>query len=158
MNRGEIRLDPKHGVNPSIGVCFYCQEDDGTVVLPGMLKGGGEAPHRAVWTKEPCPTCKGHMAHGVILIAVRDGESGENPYRTGPWVVISENWVNRVVKPPMRESLLSRRVAFIEDAVWAQLGLPRGAAHEKPMGQTEGGAKAGGEGTSPSEPEASPQA
>ena len=72
-----IYLSPKHGLNPSLGVCFYCLEDDGTVVLPGRLKGDVEAPRKAVWSMEPCPKCKDLMTQGVLLISTRDGEEGE---------------------------------------------------------------------------------
>jgi hypothetical protein len=46
--KGDIKLSPQHGVNPSIGVCFYCGEDSGEIILPGRLKGDVEAPRRAV--------------------------------------------------------------------------------------------------------------
>ncbi len=74
-----IRFSSKHGVNPSLGVCFVCGEDDGTIVLTGRLKGDAKAPHRAIWSREPCPACRAFMQQGVIFISVRDGESGGEP-------------------------------------------------------------------------------
>lgn len=39
-----IRLSPKHGLNPSISVCFFCGEDKNEIILPGKLEGDAEAP------------------------------------------------------------------------------------------------------------------
>lgn len=120
-----IRLSEKHGVNPSVGVCFYCYEDDGTVVLPGLMRGDVEAPHRAVWTMEPCEKCKKLMQMGVMLVSVRDGEKGENPYRTGRLAVLKDEAIQRIVaNEALMVHLLKRRFGFVEDSVWKELGLP----------------------------------
>jgi hypothetical protein len=127
MARGDIRLSPRHGVNPSVGVCFLCGEDDGTVVLPGMMKGDKEAPRRAVWTREPCPKCKDWQKQGVILISVSDAKTTDkdDPYRTGGWVVIKDEAVERwPIDDAMRIGMLKHRMAWIEDEVWEMLGLP----------------------------------
>lgn len=123
-----IRLSPKHGVNPLLGVCFVCGKDDGTVVLAGRLKDDAEAPRRAVWSREPCETCHEDMRQGIIFLSVRDGESGDNPYRTGRFAVVRESAVRRMIKEPMLSELLAKRLCFIEDATWRQLGLPEDAA------------------------------
>ena len=89
------------------------------------LRDDAEAPRRAVWSREPCATCRNLQQRGVMLMSVRDGEKdGENPYRTGRMCVVAEQWVNRVVDEPMRAQLLRKRCAFIEDSVWRVLGLP----------------------------------
>lgn len=122
-----IRMSPKHGVNPSVAVCFYCNEDTGELILPGMLRGDKEAPARAVWDRVPCDKCKQHMRDGVILISVRDGESGDNPYRTGGWCVVTDAYIRRVVtETDLAEDICSKRVAFIPDEAWDLMGLPRG--------------------------------
>lgn len=57
-------------------------------------------------------------AGNTILISVRDGEKGDNPYRTGRLCVMTSQGSSRLFKgkaPPL---------AFIEDTLWAQLGLP----------------------------------
>jgi hypothetical protein len=128
---GSIRLSPKHGVNPSLALCYLCQEETGDIILPGKLPDDAEAPRRAVWTREPCDKCKGWMDQGCIFISVRDGEPDHvNPYRTGGWVVLKTEAVERmreVVKPEsLIDHILQARVAFLEDATWNALGLPRG--------------------------------
>jgi len=122
-----IRLSPKHGVNPTIPFCLFCNEPKHEVILAGYLPGDQEAPTRAVWDRQPCEKCKEHMASGVVLISVRDGESGDNPYRTGGWVVVTDDAIRKVIQTPeVRDAILKRRVAFIPDEVWYSMGLPRG--------------------------------
>lgn len=121
-----IRLSPKYGLNPSLMLCFFCQEAKG-VAVPGLMRGDVEAPHKAAWDMEPCDKCKGWMADGVIFISVRDGESGDNPYRTGGWCVVTEDFIKRAVQPQaMHDHVLKARVAFVPDAAWDALKLPRG--------------------------------
>lgn len=122
----KITLSPKHGLNPSLGVCFVCGQEDGSVVIPGRLPDDAEAPRRAVWTREPCETCLGYMVQGIILISVRDGENGDNPYRTGGWAVVTEVGLRGVMSVgPTLEAACQKRMAFVPDRVWDGLGLPR---------------------------------
>jgi len=124
---GNIRLSPKHGLNPSLGMCFYCQEENGEVIVPGQLHGDVEAPRKAVWHRDPCAGCKGLMEKGIILISVKTGESGDNPYRTGGWCALKEEAVIRMVSDTkLLEHILKARVVFLPDEVWDLLGLPRG--------------------------------
>lgn len=125
-----IRLSPKHGVNPAIPLCFFCGEPKNEVVLAGRLPEDAEAPRHAVWDRRPCDTCTGYMKQGVILISVKDGEEGkgDNPHRTGSWVVVTEDALRRTVQPSqLAERIIRTRVAFIPDTVWDLIGLPRGA-------------------------------
>jgi hypothetical protein len=121
-----IRLSEKHGVNPSLAICFFCGKDTGEIILPGRLPGDAEAPRRAVWGYEPCPQCAQFMGQGVILISVRAEE--RNPDRTGGWVVVTDDFITRALTPEAAGSILKARVAFVSDAAWDKLGLPRGAA------------------------------
>ena len=40
-----ILLSPKHGVNPTIPVCFWCGREKNEVALMGYLKGRGGEGH-----------------------------------------------------------------------------------------------------------------
>ena len=128
MKNAGIRLSPKHGVNPSLGVCYICGEDDGTVVLPGRLPDDAEAPRRAVWSRAPCPTCRAYMQDGVVFLSVRDGEHGVNPFRTGQYAVVRDEAVQRLIREPLQTEVLKTRVCFVEDSTWAAIGLPTGKA------------------------------
>jgi hypothetical protein len=121
-----IRLSEKHGVNPGLEQCFVCMKDVG-VVLFGRMKDDAEAPRRVCISKEPCAECKKLMEQGVILVSVQNNSADpQNPYRTGGFVVMSENAVHRIFQPPeFAEQLLLQRFGFLEDEAWDKLGLPR---------------------------------
>lgn len=126
-----IRLSPKHGVNPAIPLCFFCLEPKNEIILPGRLgPDDREAPRSTVWDYRPCDKCKGYMEMGVILISTRDGESGNNPFRTGGWAVVKDEAVRRfVTDPAMADEICEKRVAFLEDRTWDMIGLPRVASN-----------------------------
>lgn len=122
MSKDEIRLSAKYGVNPSVGVCWWCGEDDGTVILAGLLPRDKEAPHRAVWSKEPCPKCVERQATGITLIVASPAGS-DPPKPTGQWYVITEDAARRFLSGDMLDATLRSRKAFIEPEVVAMLGL-----------------------------------
>ena len=130
---GSIRLHPKLGVNPSLGVCFYCGKEDGTLVLLGSNK-GQEAPMRAVYDSQPCAACRDIMRVGVILVSVRTGEENTmNPYRTGGWVGVTPEFIEKVVTDAeARDVLLRSRFSFVDDETWDALKLPRGPVEGVP--------------------------
>lgn len=109
-----------------MSLCFLCNEPK-EILLDRRLK--NSLPRQAVYNHEPCDKCKGFMKQGIILISVRDGESGDNPYRTGNWAVIKEEavqrWMNDNNKDKLEE-IIKKRVAFIDDTTWNYLRLPRG--------------------------------
>lgn len=89
-----------------------------------------EAPKNHVWDRRPCAECEGFMAKGIILISVDESKSKDhqNPYRSGGWCVVTEDLVKRVFKDVdgLLKQTLRMRVAFLEDAAWDKIGLPRG--------------------------------
>ena len=123
-----IRISEKHGVNPCLVVCFFCNKDKNEIALLGKLKGDVEGPHRACLNMEPCDECKSFMKQGVILISCKDSDEGsKNPYKTGGWIVVKEEVIDRMVSPKeLAEVIKKKRVAFVPDEVWDALGLPRG--------------------------------
>lgn len=125
----DIRVSPKHGLNPSMGICILCLQEDGTIVLPGMLAGDEEAPRRAVWSRDPCDNCKEMMKIGVILISIDDKKTKDenDPYRTGGWVVVREAAIHRIFPAgEKRDRLLEERAGYLTDEVWDAIKLPRG--------------------------------
>lgn len=115
-----MRISKEHGLNPSISTCFICGENKNEILLLGHNK-GKKAPHTACYNYEPCDKCKEFMKQGIILISVRDGESNNNPYRTGGWVVIKEDAAKRILS----KEIIDKRIAFVEDKMWDMVGLPR---------------------------------
>ena len=147
-----IRLSEQHGVNPSVGKCFYCQGDTNTLMLLGQLPDDAEAPRGMVWDLEPCDQCKGYMEQGVIVIGVEDGEYEKiekdrefykrqvdhlpynkrdkarpfipNPYRTGLWCVVKDRLIENLIETPeLREQVLRCRWLFMENQIAEMTGF-----------------------------------
>jgi hypothetical protein len=127
MSRG-IRVSEKHGVNPSLQQCFYCGEAMGVILFGKLKPKDGDrdpaAPRMVCLDKEPCNTCKKLMEQGVMLVSVRDGESGENPHRTGRLCVLREDAIRRIFASEFADTVCKSRFAFVEDKMWAMIGLP----------------------------------
>lgn len=100
MSNAGIKLSPKHGLNPTIPVCFWCGEERNEVALLGHIGDGRkhedfEAPRHMVIDYEPCEKCRAKMALGVTLIeatskpnSVAKVEMQKGIYPTGRYVVI----------------------------------------------------------------------
>jgi len=126
-----ITLSQKHGVNPSIPLCYYCHEPKNEIVLAGRLPGDAEAPRHGVWDKVPCDKCLGYMEQGLMCISVRDGTPRDNPYRTGAMTVITKEAALRIFGEQNRD-IIDHGVTFLEDSVWDKIGLPRGPVEGVP--------------------------
>ena len=64
------------------------------------------------------------MELGVMLIVVRDGESGDNPYKTGQIYCITDEAAARMIQPEeLLADVLKKRMTFIEQSVAEMLGL-----------------------------------
>lgn len=93
MTKNSITLSPKHGVNPSVLRCICCGKDYGVAML-GKLKGDKEAP-REIY-QGLCNDCEGVVKQGgAMIIEVVDGETGNNPCRTGRLVGVSKDFKER---------------------------------------------------------------
>ena len=111
MKDDSILLSPKHGVNPSITHCEICGKEMGIALL-GKLKDDAEAPRDVALGL--CDDCQKVMdAKGVIVIEVRDGETGNNPYRTGRLIGMSKDWKERVK--------IEHPVCYMEQSMFSEL-------------------------------------
>lgn len=123
-----IMVSPQHGLNPGLEQCFFCLEDIG-VLFFGRLEGDKVAPKRICKGPESCcEKCASYMEQGVILISVREPTSEEerkNPYRTGGFVVLKDESIQRVLTGDVVDHILKARFAFLPDEVWDMLGLPK---------------------------------
>ena len=111
----DIKLSPKHGLNPTVLHCPICGKETGVGLL-GRLKGDVEAP-RDMQDPRPCADCQKVLDQGGrFVIEVRDGEDGkENPYRTGRIVGVTTEYMERVF--PVHTPL----VAFCEHSIFEKL-------------------------------------
>ena len=101
-----IKLSPKHGVNPTIPVCFFCGEDKNEIALLGHIGDlrkheDIEAPMRMVLDYEPCDHCKEMFSQGVLVIEVTRTPLPDNrppiakgAYPTGRHVVVRKGVLN----------------------------------------------------------------
>jgi hypothetical protein len=122
-----IKLSAEHGLNPSINVCLFCGTEKNELILPGRLKGDKKAPMKAVWDTQPCDTCRTHMKRGIMLICVDPEKTTnrKNPYRTGAMVVVTEEYVQRILDEDTAKNLIKCRMSFVPQDVWVQLGLDK---------------------------------
>lgn len=110
MAKNDIRVSEKHGLNPSMPVCFLCGETKNEIVLFGRLKDDAEAPKYCVVDYEPCDKCKEKYKNDAVFIeaAHNKQENGLPPatvtidgkestiYPTGKYCAVSaEIFVNQ---------------------------------------------------------------
>lgn len=93
MTKNIIKLSPKYGANPSILRCICCGKDYAVTIL-GKLKGDKKAP-REIY-QGLCNDCDGVIKQGgAMIVEVVDGETGNNPCRTGRLVGVSKDFKER---------------------------------------------------------------
>ena len=108
-----IKLSPKHGVNPSVTHCECCGKEIG-VALFGKLKGDKEAPRYVFMGR--CDDCQKVIdANGLMIIEVKDGETGKNPYRTGRIVGITKDAKERMFKD------MNFPICYMEKSMFSQM-------------------------------------
>jgi len=125
-----ITLHPKYGLNPTMGVCFWCGEEDGTIGLLGRNK-GREAARKSILSLQPCKKCADNMALGITVVECttyqRDPwqvEFQHGAYPTGRWCVVkrdAEFW--GCINEPMRSIVLKKGKMFLEPEMYEQFGF-----------------------------------
>jgi len=106
-----------------MSTCYLCGETK-EILLDTRLR--NKLPHSACYDKEPCTKCKDYMKQGIIIISVRDGEFGDNPYRTGGWWVVKEQVIIDIIHDEEpRNNILKERVLFMGDKVCDNIGLKK---------------------------------
>lgn len=100
-----IKLSPKHGVNPTIPICFWCGKEKNEVALLGRIGGKEdiEAPKNMVLDFEPCDECVAKMALGVTCMECTEKPNyacsvpfRDRIYPTGRYVVIKKEAAKRI--------------------------------------------------------------
>ena len=102
MSKG-IKISPKHGLNPTIPVCFWCGKQKNEIALMGRMTDDIEAPKNMVLNYVPCEECQNHMAMGVAVLEASDhpNTEGQPPmqkgvYPTSRFVVVTTECADRV--------------------------------------------------------------
>lgn len=119
-----MRLHPKYALNPTCGVCAFCGQTDGTVVLLGAAYRGEAPPRMVVDPRTPCPTCQTAMAQGIALIEAFGDQSTWSP---GRWCVVTrEAFAQLDIVPALRAVILAHGLALLEPSAY---DLLCGGAH-----------------------------
>lgn len=112
-----IKLSEKHGVNPSMQVCFWCGEVIG-VALMGRLKGDVEAPKEVVLDYSLCDKCKEKERTYIHLIECI-GENNGNPpiakdaYPTGRNMWIKDAALQSIITEDSFNAIKDKRAALM---------------------------------------------
>lgn len=124
-----IRLSEKHGVNPTIPVCFWCGNEKNEIALLGKLPNDAEAPMHAVLDFEPCEECRKKFDSGVTLFEVTDRPIMEgqppinrNLYLSGRYVVVKPEIIRVIINnPEFAEEIIKVKKGLIDREVFEQL-------------------------------------
>jgi hypothetical protein len=145
LEEKDLKLHPEYGANPSMGVCFWCGEDDGRVLLLGY-NGGAKASPRTIAGYEPCAKCRERFATGVLLIEARKGNpyfDGQTPmdkdadvYPSGTTAVVSDEEVRKIINEPMVNDVIRERRTFVDHEAWTKM-LKKEEATDEKTGTTE---------------------
>lgn len=122
-----IPISPKHGLNPTIPVCFFCGKPKKELVLMGKLKGDAEAPKNLCLDYEPCDDCKALFEGNVLLMGVTTTpKEGQPPiqgnlYPTGTYAVVTRDGVEQVFQEDAVKTILEKGKALLEEPVLQDL-------------------------------------
>ena len=110
-----IRVSKEHGLNPTLGICFWCRKPTNEIGLAGYIKGDKEAPKYSILSYEPCDECKKNFALGVLVMeATTQPNTEKQPpiqkanekigtpdlYPTGRYVVMKREAATRIFNVP----------------------------------------------------------
>lgn len=114
-----IILSEEYGVNPSVTCCEICGKEIGIALFGSSWKDEqgktSQAPPKV--TMGICDDCKKVLdVDGCIIIEVKDGETGDNPHRTGRIIGISNEAKKRIFK-----NCDSTKVAYMEQSLFSPL-------------------------------------
>ena len=138
MSKG-IEISPKHGLNPTIPVCFWCGKEKNEIALLGRIRekttnrfGANvterdsdiEAPRRMVLDYEPCDECQKMWDSGVAVIEAQETpimpnqpEIQKGIYPTGRFAVVTVEGADRVF--PQHAPWSKGQKVFVDSAVFS---------------------------------------
>lgn len=115
-----LRINEKVGINPSIDTCFICGKETNIILFGTSYK-----DENGKTAKAPMKTCTGGLCGtcqkvidegGIFFIAVKDGERGINPYRTGQVTALKEEAVKRIFP-----DFPYQKINYIEETAYKQI-------------------------------------
>lgn len=125
-----IRISPKHGLNPTIPVCFFCGKEKNQLILMGRLKDDAEAPKNTFFDYEPCEECRKKFDQGILLIGVSETSPDGRPpiakgaYPTGVYAVLKREAIERLFGPEEATPTLKAGKALMDEKELKKLLSP----------------------------------
>lgn len=151
MSKG-IEISPKHGLNPTIPVCFWCGKEKNEIALLGRIRektknryGANmtkrdsdiEAPRRMVIDYEPCDECKKMWESGIAVFEAQETPTMPNQpeiqkgiYPTGRLVVVTVEGADRVF--PQHAPWSKGQKVFVDSTVFSHF-LPEDPSPDIPQ-------------------------
>lgn len=116
----KLILSKKHGVNPTISICFWCKEPEGIALLGNNYKGedgkSAEAPRHMILSYNPCHKCVAIMEQGTVIIEVVEATDDTQPpiqdvggvklVPTGRWLVMQSEAANEAFNTMERKIMV----------------------------------------------------
>lgn len=127
-----IPVSEKHGVNPSLTMCVFCHEAKGIALL-GRLPNDAEAPRQIITDYEPCDKCQEQMNQGITMVGtlssplakdmppIGKDENGDDLYIGTTWLVVSEDYIKRIIEWPKSEEILKAKRVLVPDDMAKEL-------------------------------------
>ena len=137
-----IRVSPEYGVNPTLGLCFFCGGDKDVVLMGHLTRGKAvtlfgqemahslesksendvKAPRSVILDLDPCVDCKvfdPYSKIGVFFI-LHDGNHRPD------MVCLREEAVKEFIADrAMLERVLNTRLCFVDAETWTLVGLDK---------------------------------
>jgi len=124
-----LRLHAKHGANPTMPLCFWCEKPRGDIVLLGAAY-KDEAPSRMVVDYEPCAACKALFAQGILVVeTVPASEKREartiapHAVPTGRFAVIREEAFRQIFDDC--DAAIAARKCLVTRETFAKAGIEK---------------------------------
>jgi len=130
-----VRLSKKHGLNPTIPVCYFCGRAKNEVALLGaagdkiakaMGRDSGEMPMHACIDRNPCEECEKLMKDNILFIIVKDGcTNADELDKRIACAAIPEDIVKKSINADVLDDILGPRVLCMSETDAKQIGVLR---------------------------------
>lgn len=113
----------KHGLNPTIPLCPFCQKPKNEIILTRKNGGDGQMPLHVIMQGdlEPCDECK---KNGITIIEAKADVAGEISVTGKSWLLKEEAFLRIFdTNHAVIKTALSKRVCFMDPTTTERIGL-----------------------------------
>lgn len=114
--KDRILLHPKHGLNPSLDICFVCGEAKGIVLLGAKSKkitGQDDAPRELITSIEPCDACRKKYLNDAVLLV----ECDENNTPSSRFMIMKDEGVRAAFNAEVPKG----RIALVSNDIFGDI-------------------------------------